>query len=223
MKLLLGIVHNAADDVSTLVNAQNTGIQGNVIVLRLAPGTAGIVLVIDAAALILFVKTLLRRLVRLTVTANNALCTVGFVGKYVDMQGILTILQDVVGIPADNNTGPLLCQLQDDAALNVPQEIGSGQTVHNAGNTLRCKGIGEQAAAGRMLTMLFHKLRSEAGFHSDLINQFLVIEGDTQSFCYHTSDGTTTRTQLAADGNDFLFHKMCLLLIERCRCLLLIL
>ena len=55
--LFLGVFHDLADDVSTLVDAQNTGVQRNVVVLGLAPGTAGVVLVVDAAALIFFVQT----------------------------------------------------------------------------------------------------------------------------------------------------------------------
>ena len=157
-------------------------------------------------------QTLLRRFVGLAVTADNAFCTVGDICKYKGVQGILTVLQNVIGIPAHDDAGTLLCQLQNDAALDIPQEISSGQAVHDAGNALRCEGIGEQAAAGRMLTMFFNELGCEAGFHSNLIHQFLVIEGNTQSFSNHTANGTATGTKLTADGNDFLFHKMCLLL-----------
>ena len=58
-ELLSGVLHDAAENIHTLINAQDTGIQGNVVVLGHAPGTAGVMLIVDAAALILFVQTLL--------------------------------------------------------------------------------------------------------------------------------------------------------------------
>ena len=163
--------------------------------------------VVDAAALILFVQTLLGRLVGFAVAADDALGAVGNIGKDVGMEGIGAILQNVVSITAHNDTGTLLCNLQDDTALDIPQEVSGGQTVHNAGNTLGSKCVREQAAAGGMLSVLFHKLGSKTGFQRDLIYQFLVIEGNAQSLCNHTANSTSAGTELTADGNDFLFHK----------------
>ena len=54
--------------------------------------------------------------------------------------------------------------------------------------------------------MLFHKFGSETGFQSDLVNQLLVIEGNTQFFRNHPSDGASAAAEFTADGNDFLFH-----------------
>ena len=89
--LLLGVLHDLADDICALFNTQNTGIQADVIVLGLAPGTAGVVLVVDAAALILFVQTLLGRLVRFAVAADDALGAVANIGKDVGMESIRAI------------------------------------------------------------------------------------------------------------------------------------
>ena len=113
LRLLSGILHDGAEDVYALVNAQNAGIQGDVIVLRLAPGTAGVVLIVDTAALILFMQTLLRALVGLTVTADDALGTIGDIRKDVNMERILTVLQNIVRVTADDDTGAFLGQLQD--------------------------------------------------------------------------------------------------------------
>ena len=164
-------------------------------------------LIIDTAALILFVQTLLRALVGFTVATDDALGAVGDIRKDKGMQRIGTVLENVVCITANDDTGALLRQLEDDAALNVPKEISSGQAVHHTGNTLGSECIGEQTAAGRMLAMLFHELGSEAGLQCDLVNQLLVIEGDTQPFCNHTANAAATGTEFTADSDDFLFHK----------------
>ena len=122
------------------------------------------------------------------------------------MQCVFTVLQDIVRIAADNDTRAFLSQLQDHVALDVPQKIGGGQSVHHTGNTLRGKGVGEQTFTGRMFAMFFHKLRRKAGFHCDLIHKLLIIEGNTKFLGHLTSYGAATGTKLTADGNDFLFH-----------------
>ena len=58
--LLFGIFHGADDDIDALVNAENAGIQADTVILGLTPGAAGVVLIVDAAALILLVQTRLR-------------------------------------------------------------------------------------------------------------------------------------------------------------------
>ena len=163
-------------------------------------------LVIDPPALILLVQTLLRSLLRLAIQADNTVSTVGSIGENIDMQCVRTVLQNVVSIPAYDDTGPLIRQLEDHIALNVPKEVSSGQSVHNAGNTLRCKGIGEEAAGRRVLTVLFNKLGSKTGLHSNLLNQFLIIEGDTQFLCDLTANASAAAAKFTADSDDFLFH-----------------
>ena len=210
--LFLGLLHNAADNVCTEINTQFSGIQTQIVVLRHAPGAAGVVLVVDTAALIFLVQTGLGALVGFTVLLHNPLGTEGGIGVGIDMEGIFPVLQDVVGVPANNDTGTLIGQLQDDTALDVPQEVGGGQAIHDAGDALGGKGIGEQTLGGGVLAVLFDELGGEAGFQGDLIHQFLVVEGDTQFLSDLSTNGTATAAEFTADGNDFLFHKMCLLL-----------
>ena len=124
------------------------------------------------------------------------------------------ILQNVVSVTADDDTGTLFSQLQDNITLDIPEEISSGQTVHDTGNALRGEGIGEQAAAGRVLTMFFHILRGEAGFQSNLVNQFFVIEGNTKFLCDHMTKRAATAAKFAADGDDCLFHVSYLLIVK---------
>ena len=205
--LFLGLLHNAADNVCTEINTQFSGIQAQVIVLGLTPGPAGVVLIVDPAALIFLVQTGLRALVGFAVLLYDPLGTEGDIGMGVDMEGIFAVFENVVRIPADDDAGTLISQLQDDAALNVPQEVGGGQAVHDAGNTLGGKGIGEQALAGGVLAVLFDELGGEAGFQGNLIHQFLVVEGNTQLFSHLAANGASAGTKLTADGDDLLFHR----------------
>ena len=57
IQLFSGIFHNTDQDIPTLLKAENTGIQTDIVVLSLAPGAAGVVLIIDPAAFILFIQT----------------------------------------------------------------------------------------------------------------------------------------------------------------------
>ena len=90
--LLSGVLDDIHHNVGALFNTQNTGVQADVIVLCLTPGAAGIVLIVDPAALILLGKALFGSLLGVTVKANNTLRTVGGICEYLNMQGILTVL-----------------------------------------------------------------------------------------------------------------------------------
>ena len=169
--LFSGILNDADQNIPALLNAENAGVQTDVIVLCLTPGTAGVVMVVHTAALVLFCKAGFGTLFRFTVKSHNAVSAVGGIGENVGMKRIGTVLQNIVRVSADNDTGTLIGQLQDHTALNIPQKIRGGKSVHDAGYTLRGKGIGEQASAGRMLAMLFYKFGCKTGFQSDLFNQ----------------------------------------------------
>src|SRR5699024_9550496 len=120
------------------------------------------------------------------------------------MKGIFPVLEYVVSIPSHNHTRAFFRQLQNHAALNIPQKVSGGKTIHHTRDTLMGKGIREQAAAGRMLTVLLYKFRSKTGLQGNLIHQFLVIERNSQSFRNHAANRTATGTELTADGNNFL-------------------
>ena len=174
-------------------------------------------LVVDPAALVLFGQTDFRGLVGLTVEIHNVLGPEGLVGAYIDVDGIRTILQDVVGIAAYDDAGALFRQVENHIALGVPQVICRGKAVHNARHALGGKGIGEHAAAGRMLGMLRYKLGRKTGLFGNIFNEFTVIERNPQLIRHHMSDGPSAGTELTADRNDFLFHniasKKCFLMV----------
>ena len=175
--LLFGIFHGADDDIDTLVNAEDAGIQADVIILGLTPSAAGVVLIVHAAALILLVQTRLRALVGLAVQTDDAVGAEGHIRENEGMQRVGTILQNVVRVPADDDASAFLRQLKNHAALDIPQEIGCGQAVHHAGNALGGESVGKQTAAGGMLAVLFHKFGGEAGLQGDLIDSGAIDAG----------------------------------------------
>ena len=123
------------------------------------------------------------------------------------MEHIFTVLQDVVGVAAHDDTGAFVGDLEDHAALDIPQKIIGGKAVHDTGDALGGEGIGKEAAAGGMLAVFLHKIGGEAGFDGDLLDQLLIIEGDAQLFGNQTADGTSAAAEFTADGDDLLFHK----------------
>jgi len=205
-KSLGQMFYSIDNDFSAVIDTQNAGIQAKVIILCLAPGPTGIVMVVYTAALVFFLKSGLGALLGFTVQANNAFCSVGCISKNIDMQSVFPILQNIVRVPSDNNAGALLSQLKDNIALNIPEEIRGRKAIHNTGDTLGGKSIGEEAASRGMLTMLLNKLRGKTGFNSNLIHELLVVEGDSQFLCDHFTDGTAAAAKFTADRDNLLFH-----------------
>ena len=78
-------------------------------------------LIVDPAALILLVEPGLGGFaLPLAVELYDPLGPEGAVGGQIHVQGIGTILQDVVGVSAYDDAGALLRQLQDHVALGIP-------------------------------------------------------------------------------------------------------
>ena len=163
-------------------------------------------LIVDLAALILLLQTSLGTLLRLTVQTHDTVSAVVHIRIDKCMQAIVAILQNIISVSTHDNAGTLISQLQDHAALDAPQEIGGRQTVHNTGNTLRSKHIRKEALTGGMLAVLFNKLRCKAGFQCYMVNQFLIIEGNTQLFSQLSANGTAAAAEFTANGDDLLFH-----------------
>lgn len=102
---------------------QLSAVQRHIVRLNLAPFLAGVEAIIGASALILILQPLLQGLGPLAILFHNALCPEGHICMNEDLQNIGTVLQDKVRTPADNDAGALLCQIRNDIALNLPENI----------------------------------------------------------------------------------------------------
>lgn len=117
------LCQNRANQLRALFDAQLSAVQRHIVRLNLAPFLAGIEAIIGASALILILQPLLRGLGPLAILFYNALCPEGHICMNEDLQNIRTVLQDKVRTPADNDAGALLCQIRNDIALNLPENI----------------------------------------------------------------------------------------------------
>lgn len=114
---------NRANQLRALFDAQLSAVQRHIVRLNLPPFLAGVEAIIGASALILILQPLLRSLGPLAVLFHNALCSEGHICMNEDLQNIGTVLQDKVRTPADNDAGALLCQIRNDIALNLPEDV----------------------------------------------------------------------------------------------------
>lgn len=114
---------NRANQLRALFDAQLSAVHRHIVRLNLPPFLAGVEAIIGASALILILQPLLRGLGPLAVLFHNALCPEGHICMNEDLQNIGTVLQDKVRTPADNDAGALLCQIRNDIALNLPENI----------------------------------------------------------------------------------------------------
>ena len=206
--ILLAPINDIHNDIGAGLHAQFGGIQADVEVLGVAPVAAGVVLVIDLAALVLLGQTGGGSLLGLAVELDDAVLAELVIGVDEDVQSIFPVLQDVVGVTANDDAGALVRQLEDDAALDIPQEIIGAQAIHDAGDALGGEGVGEEALAGGMFAVLLHVIGGEAGLDGDLFDQLLVVEGDAQLLGHQTANGAAAAAEFTADGDDLLFHKI---------------
>lgn len=115
------LCQNRANKLRALFDAQLSAVQRHIVRLNLPPFLAGVEAIIGASALIL--QPLLQSLGPLAVLFHNALCPEGHICMNEDLQNIGTVLQDKVRTPADNDAEALLCQIRNDIALNLPENI----------------------------------------------------------------------------------------------------
>ena len=139
------LCQNRANQLRALFDAQLSAVQRHIVRLNLAPFLAGVEAIIGASALILILQPLLRGLGPLAVLFHNALCPEGHICMNKDLQNIGTVLQDKVRTPADNDAGALLCQIRNDIALNLPENIPVGGAA-----VAVCQQCVQEAAGGML-------------------------------------------------------------------------
>ena len=75
------------------------------------------------------------------------------------------------------------------------------------------KGVGKAVPAGGELPLLLNELGVEAALQRHLLHQLLVVVGDVQPLGDRLADGAPAASELAADGDDLLFHSHNLLVM----------
>ena len=182
------------------------------VVLAHAPLLTREVLVVDGALFVLVAQALLRAFLALTVKPNNAVGTEGKIRVNEHIHHVLALTQDVIRRAADDHAGLLLRNLQNDLALNAPEEIGRGHAAHHAGCAGEIERIRQRIACGGKLTVFLDIFRIKAAFQRNLFNQFFVVILDAQLLGQLLADAASAAAKLTSDGDDaFLFHKNSLL------------
>ena len=202
----LQFLHDGVQNIHTAVNAAGAGVEGDIIVLRLAPLSIRVIAVVVCPRLILLAEALLHTFTVEAVIVHRTIHLVlqGSVDKY--MEGIVPILQDVVGAAADDDALLLLRDILNDIALYHIQLILQRKHVTSE----HLSGIGhvagdvEQKAAGNVLALLLDKLLRQTTLLRNAIDQFLVIKCIAEFLRKLAADGTSAAAALTADGDDSL-------------------
>ena len=204
---LLRHKRHVADDIRAFVDAQRTGVEAQIVVLRFAPVAVGVVLVVDLALAVFFLQTLLRGLLRLAVQAHNALGAMLHIGMDENMQRVRTVLEDEVRTAADDDAGTLFRQVADDVGLADVELVGNGHRVDQTHRVGRDRDIEQEAAGdGGVFTDFLDELVREAAFLCYLIDQLLVIVGNSELLGDFFANGSAAAAELPADGDHFVCH-----------------
>lgn len=93
-----------------------------------------------------------------------------------NMESIFPIAQNIIRAASNNDTVPLLRQLQNNVLLDAPKKIIGGHPPHHTGRPAAAEhSVGQAAPTGSKLPALLNKLRGKSGLIGHLFDQFLVI------------------------------------------------
>ena len=121
------------DQLHAAVDAQGTAVEGEIIVLSVAPLHVGIEPVVGRPAFVLLFQPLLRGGLPLAVHLHDPLGTEVHIGVDKHPQAVGLAPEDIVGTPAHNDAGLLLRQFGDDPALDLPEIVLVGGTCGTVG------------------------------------------------------------------------------------------
>ena len=113
-KMLFASLH---DQLRASLDAENTAVEANVVILRLSPVAPRIVFIIDLALLILLREAFFGRLITFAVTLDDPLCAAVHIRVDKNMQAVLPIPQNIVRAAPDNHAVSLCSKLLDDLRL----------------------------------------------------------------------------------------------------------
>ena len=119
------------DNIDAFVNADQTGIEAEVVILAIAPVAVGVVFIVDSAFAVFVGQALLGCLLGMAVFFYDAGGAVFQIRVDEHVQAILPLAEDIVGTAAYDDTRPLLCQLADHIGLADKQLVSHGHGIHH--------------------------------------------------------------------------------------------
>ena len=129
------------------------------------------------------------------------------VGMDEDMQRVGTVLEDEVRTATDNDARTLFRQVADDVGLADVELVGNGHRVDQTHRMGRDRDIEQEAAGdGGVFTDFLDELMREAAFLCYLIDQLLVIVGNSELLGDFFANGSAAAAELPADGDHFVCH-----------------
>ena len=163
--------------------------------------------VVDLTLAVFFLQPLLRGLLRLAVQAHNTLGAVLHIGVDEDVQRIGTVFENKVRAAADDDARPLRGQIADDVGLADVELIGHGHRVDQTHRVGGNRDIEQEAAGdGGVFADFLNELVREAALLGHLIDQLLVIVGNSELLGDLLANGSAAAAELPADGNHFVCH-----------------
>ena len=121
--VLIGGVCQGDDNVSAAFDTDGAAVQADIIILGHTPCSAGVMLVINAASLILFLQPSQGALFGITVKADDTLLAKFHIRIDKGMEAIRAVFENIIRVSANDNAGAFFGKLQNHAALNIPEEI----------------------------------------------------------------------------------------------------
>ena len=124
-----------------------------------------------------------------------------------NMESIFPIAQNIIRAASNNDTVPLLRQLQNNVLLDAPKKIVGGHPPHHTGRPAAAEhSVGQAAPTGSKLSALLNKLRGKSGLIGHLFDQFLVIIFPAQTVRQLLCNASASAAKLSAYGNNPFIH-----------------
>ena len=158
-----------------------------------SPNLLGIITVIQSTSVILVMQAFFNVDISLAIFLDNSLRLEVCVGMQKDMQRIRIIFQYIISTASDKNTGALLCQLQNNLSLNFPHIITDAFSFCIASE----KGIGKQALARGIFSLLCDVVLRQPALLGCRFNQLSIIAGNLQASCDLFSNGSSPTSKFS--------------------------
>ena len=110
-------------DILTFFHTKFTAVEGNMVVLCMAPFHICIEAMVCCTSLIFIFYALFWRLLSFTIFFHNTLSSILQVCMDKDFQTVCLILQNIISTSANDDAGALFCKLCNNPLLDTPEII----------------------------------------------------------------------------------------------------